>query len=318
MARLAAGRWSKWLVVVVWGVVFGAAGRPADQRPAERRLGLAAPPRRVDPGGRAGQAVHPRPIASPPWSSTTAPAAPSPRPTRPRRPPTPGGWPPSRRSPGRSSGRSRPPTAGPGRWWCRSGGRGGQRLGGAHPRVEELRSIAQADTGGLGGSVTGPAGYVADFAKVFSRVRRGPAVRHGGDRDRHLAGHLRTLVFLVALGTDDNIFLMTGVREESMRHRTRRGALIGLAATGRGGHLGRGSCWPGPWPPWAPAAGVRHRDRRGGRLRGVAGHLRGPLGAGDRAESGGRPADLVAEQPVPHRGRHLDQPAQQQPATMTP
>jgi hypothetical protein len=27
MARLAAGRWSKWLVVVVWVMVFGVAGR---------------------------------------------------------------------------------------------------------------------------------------------------------------------------------------------------------------------------------------------------------------------------------------------------
>jgi RND superfamily putative drug exporter len=39
-------------------------------------------------------------------------------------------------------------------------------------------------------------------------------------------------VFLVALGTDYNIFLMTRVHEESKRHGTRRGALIGLAATG--------------------------------------------------------------------------------------
>jgi putative drug exporter of the RND superfamily len=36
------------------------------------------------------------------------------------------------------------------------------------PRIEELRSIAQADTGGLGVYVTGPAGYFADFASVFS------------------------------------------------------------------------------------------------------------------------------------------------------
>src|SRR5829696_1934742 len=36
------------------------------------------------------------------------------------------------------------------------------------PRIEELRSIAQADTGGLGIYVTGPAGYFADFANVFS------------------------------------------------------------------------------------------------------------------------------------------------------
>src|SRR5512132_2049858 len=36
------------------------------------------------------------------------------------------------------------------------------------PRVEELRSISQADSGGLGVYVTGPAGYFADFANVFS------------------------------------------------------------------------------------------------------------------------------------------------------
>jgi RND superfamily putative drug exporter len=43
---------------------------------------------------------------------------------------------------------------------------------------------------------------------------------------------LWTFVFLVALGVDYNIFLMTRVHEESGRHGTRRGALIGLAATG--------------------------------------------------------------------------------------
>jgi RND superfamily putative drug exporter len=43
---------------------------------------------------------------------------------------------------------------------------------------------------------------------------------------------LWTFVFLVALGVDYNIFLMTRVHEESRRHGTRRGALIGLAATG--------------------------------------------------------------------------------------
>jgi putative drug exporter of the RND superfamily len=39
-------------------------------------------------------------------------------------------------------------------------------------------------------------------------------------------------VFLVALGIDYNIFLMTRVREESARYGTRQGALNGLAATG--------------------------------------------------------------------------------------
>jgi len=43
---------------------------------------------------------------------------------------------------------------------------------------------------------------------------------------------LFVFVFLVALGIDYNIFLMTRVREEAMRHGTRRGAIVGLAATG--------------------------------------------------------------------------------------
>src|SRR6266508_4984961 len=36
------------------------------------------------------------------------------------------------------------------------------------PIVEELRSIAKADAGGLSAYVTGPGGYFADFANVFS------------------------------------------------------------------------------------------------------------------------------------------------------
>jgi RND superfamily putative drug exporter len=43
---------------------------------------------------------------------------------------------------------------------------------------------------------------------------------------------LFAFVFLVALGIDYNIFLMTRVREEAQRAGSRRGALIGLAATG--------------------------------------------------------------------------------------
>jgi RND superfamily putative drug exporter len=43
---------------------------------------------------------------------------------------------------------------------------------------------------------------------------------------------LFAFVFLVALGIDYNIFLMTRVREEARRGGSRRGALIGLAATG--------------------------------------------------------------------------------------
>jgi RND superfamily putative drug exporter len=43
---------------------------------------------------------------------------------------------------------------------------------------------------------------------------------------------LWTFVFLAALGVDYNIFLMTRVHEEARRDGTRRGVLIGLAATG--------------------------------------------------------------------------------------
>ena len=43
---------------------------------------------------------------------------------------------------------------------------------------------------------------------------------------------LFVFVFLVALGIDYNIFLMTRVREETHSHGTRAGALLGLAATG--------------------------------------------------------------------------------------
>ncbi|AEE47479.1 MMPL family transporter [Cellulomonas fimi] len=43
---------------------------------------------------------------------------------------------------------------------------------------------------------------------------------------------LYTFVFLVALGIDYNIFLMTRVREEAVRQGHRRGSLVGLAATG--------------------------------------------------------------------------------------
>src|SRR5690606_2947920 len=43
---------------------------------------------------------------------------------------------------------------------------------------------------------------------------------------------LYAFVFLVALGIDYNIFLMTRVREESLVHSTREGTLCGLAVTG--------------------------------------------------------------------------------------
>ena len=49
---------------------------------------------------------------------------------------------------------------------------------------------------------------------------------------------LFVFVFLVALGIDYNIFLMTRIREEAERSGPRRGALAGLAATGGVDHIG--------------------------------------------------------------------------------
>ncbi|HEY1673993.1 MAG TPA: MMPL family transporter, partial [Streptosporangiaceae bacterium] len=53
---------------------------------------------------------------------------------------------------------------------------------------------------------------------------------HYGNTDTSFP--LFVFVFLVALGIDYNIFLMTRVREETQQHGPRRGALTGLAATG--------------------------------------------------------------------------------------
>lgn len=61
-------------------------------------------------------------------------------------------------------------------------------------------------------------------ALVFNEVFGFP----GGDPAVPLYG----FVFLVALGIDYNIFLMSRVREESIHHGTRRGILRGLVATG--------------------------------------------------------------------------------------
>ena len=62
---------------------------------------------------------------------------------------------------------------------------------------------------------------------------------------------LWTFVFLVALGTDYNIFLMTRVHEEAKTHGTPPGS---LDRPGRHRRVitSAGSSWPGPSPPWAP------------------------------------------------------------------
>src|SRR4029079_16769524 len=63
-------------------------------------------------------------------------------------------------------------------------------------------------------------------ALVFNHVFGFP----GGDPTTVLYG----FVFLVALGVDYSIFLMTRAREESAGHGTRRGVLVALAVTGGG------------------------------------------------------------------------------------
>lgn len=68
------------------------------------------------------------------------------------------------------------------------------------------------------GTALGVAALV--FNNVFKFAGADPAVPLYG------------FVFLVALGIDYNIFLMTRVREESLKHGTREGILRGLTVTG--------------------------------------------------------------------------------------
>ena len=106
---------------------------------------------------------------------------------------------------------------------------------------------------------------------------------------------LFVFVFLVALGIDYNIFLMTRVHEESKAHGTRRGALIGVAATG-GVITSAGLVLAGNVRGAGDAAGGRVRgDRDRGRARRTARHHHRPLRAGHGPEPRHRPAPVVAE-----------------------
>ena len=116
---------------------------------------------------------------------------------------------------------------------------------------------------------------------------------------------LFVFVFLVSLGIDYNIFLMTRVREETAVRGTREGALVGLAATG-GVITSAGLVLAATFAILASlplvflvelgftvALGRAHR------------HDHRPLGAGDRDQPRPRQQDLVAEQARPRRqNRH--------------
>ena len=68
------------------------------------------------------------------------------------------------------------------------------------------------------------------FTEVFTRL--GIFETNEGFAHTDPGFPLFTFVFLVALGIDYNIFLMTRVREETVNHGTRKGALIALSSTG--------------------------------------------------------------------------------------
>ena len=110
---------------------------------------------------------------------------------------------------------------------------------------------------------------------------------------------LFAFVFLVALGIDYNIFLMTRVREETGNHGTRQGSLIALSSTGgvitsAGLVLAATFLVLGSHP-----AGVPGRAGRRGGARRAARHDDRPLGPGHGAQPRPRRQDLVAEQARP-------------------
>ena len=185
------GRRTKWVVLGFWIVVFAIAGPlSAKLNSAQQNdLRLVAQQRRVDPGGRAGQAVR---------AQRRVPGAGRLR--APRRPVTAADQAKATADAQRFAGIQdvTGKVLGP------IPSEDGQALqvvvpikvaeegnGWEEPPhgVDEMRSIAQADTGGLNVYVTGPAGYFADFSEVFSGFDPHP-VHHRGDRDRHLVADL--------------------------------------------------------------------------------------------------------------------------------
>ena len=127
---------------------------------------------------------------------------------------------------------------------------------------------------------------------------------------------LFVFVFLVALGIDYNIFLMTRVREEAQRQGPRSGAVTGLAATG-GVITSAGAVLAGTFAALAHAADhLPHRARVRGRVRRAARHHRGALGACHGAQPRPGPLGLVAEQAGPPAGPEAEDLGNPEPASV--
>ena len=191
--------------------------------------------RRAADGGRRRRSQDIDGLGSPPTPSRSATVAAT---SRSRSSTT---WPPSRPSTSSIDGARR----GARRRRCR---RPGRRWGGVLPRHQD-RVAPRQQGGHPAGAPGGPAdpGAAAAGARVAADPdrHRDPVLRCRARASRRwsstyvfdFAGAdagfpLFAFVFLVALGVDYNIFLMTRVREETAQHGTRRGSLIALSSTG--------------------------------------------------------------------------------------
>jgi putative drug exporter of the RND superfamily len=108
---------------------------------------------------------------------------------------------------------------------------------------------------------------------------------------------LFVFVFLVALGIDYNIFLMTRVREEAHKHDARHGALIGLAATG-GVITSAGFVLAGTFAVLATIPATFLTELGFAVAIGILLDTIVVLRASYRTEPGPRPVDVVAKQTV--------------------